>query len=538
MKEPRLHFTDQERADPALKKPIRKAEKAAQKADAAQDNIPKKKVKRTEVDPKTGKVTTKLVLEDKKKPPSKLVAAARDVPGQMAAAKLHRNAQEDEQDNVGVESAHRAAQTLESTVRLVREGNRSHKLKPYRKAAAAEYRLEKANLSALYRKAQCGQPQAFGNPVTRWQQKRAVRKRYAAAKRAGNSGGKVAGAAGKRAKSNAFHKLGAVVFRNKKGAAIVLLVLVCLCMLLNTLSSCSMLAQGVSAVVSGSTFPSEDADMLGAEAAYAAKEAGLQAYLDSYESTHDYDEYHFELDEIGHDPYVLISLLTAYYGGPWTLEQVQDTLDLLFSQQYTLTERVVTQTGQDGVPYTICYITLKNQDLSHLPVYLLSEEQMALYAAYIAVQGNRPDLFPGGGTSGGGDFTYEVPPEALADRQFATMLAEAEKYLGWPYVWGGSSPSTSFDCSGYISWVINHSGWNVGRLTANGLLGICTPISAANARPGDLIFFQKTYNTSGASHVGLYVGNNKMIHCGDPISYANINTNYWQSHFLTFGRLP
>ena len=332
-----------------------------------------------------------------------------------------------------------------------------------------------------------------------------------------------------------------------------------------------MMAQSIGSGVTGSTFPSRDEDMLGAEAAYAAKEAELQNYLDSYESTHDYDEYHFDLDEIGHDPYVLISILTAYHEGEWTLSEVQGTLDMLFERQYILTEEVVvetryrteTRTGtrevtdpetgettteeydyEVEVPYDyyICYVTLENFDLSHLPVYIMDEDKVSMYAVYIATQGNRPDLFPQSeypNAAGREDYLdYDVPPEALEDEQFAAMLAEAEKYLGFPYVWGGSSPSTSFDCSGFVSWVINHSGWDVGRLTANGLLNICTPVSSANARPGDLIFFQGTYDTAGASHVGIYVGDGMMIHCGDPISYANINTSYWQSHFYTFGRLP
>lgn len=300
--------------------------------------------------------------------------------------------------------------------------------------------------------------------------------------------------------------------------------------------------------------------MLGAEAAYAQMEADLQYELDHYEALHPgYDEYHFDLDEITHDPYVLISLLTAYHEGEWTLSEVQSALAMLFDRQYTLTQTVEVEiryrpepsidpdTGEVtivDVPYNyyICYVELENFNLSHLPVYVLSEEQLEMYAAYIATYGNRLDLFPQSeypGVSQRGPYTdYDIPPEALEDEVFAAMIAEAEKYLGYPYVWGGSSPSTSFDCSGFVSWVINHSGWNVGRLGAQGLLNICTPVSSANARPGDLIFFQGTYDTTGASHVGIYVGNGMMIHCGDPISYTSINSSYWQQHFLAFGRLP
>lgn len=343
-------------------------------------------------------------------------------------------------------------------------------------------------------------------------------------------------------------------------------------MLLNSLSSCSVLFQSTMSTLASTTYPSKDEDMLGAEAAYAGMEADLQYELDNYETLHPgYDEYHFDLDEITHDPYVLVSLLTAYYEGEWTLSEVRGFLSDLFDRQYTLTEtveveiryRTETVTGirwvyddalemwveeeyeyEVEVPYEyyICNVTLENFDLSHLPVYLLTEDQLGLYAGYMATYGNRPDLFPAGeypGVVGRQPFTdYDIPPEALADETFAAMIAEAEKYLGYPYVWGGSSPSTSFDCSGFVSWVINHSGWNVGRLTATGLLNICTPVSSANAKPGDLIFFQGTYNTTGASHVGIYVGNSMMIHCGDPISYTSINTSYWQSHFYTFARLP
>ena len=575
-KEPRLRFTEEERADPALEKPIRKADKAAAKADQAQAKIPKKKVKRAEVDPETGKVTTKLVLEDKKKPPSKLSHTLRDAPANTVAGKLHQEIRESEDDNVGVESAHKSEEVVETGARLVREGYRSHKLKPYRKAAQAERKLEKANVNALYHKALRENPQLASNPFSRWQQKRAIKKQYAAAKHASQTARTAAGAAQKAGRAaqtvkDKAKQTGAYVMRHKKGAGIVLALFFIVCLLMNTISSCSMMAQSIGSGVTGSTFPSRDEDMLGAEAAYAAKEAELQNYLDSYESTHDYDEYHFDLDEIGHDPYVLISILTAYHEGEWTLTEVQRTLDMLFERQYILTEEVVvetryrteTRTGtrevtdpetgettteeydyEVEVPYDyyICYVTLENFDLSHLPVYIMDEDKVSMYAVYIATQGNRPDLFPQSeypNAAGREDYLdYDVPPEALEDEQFAAMLAEAEKYLGFPYVWGGSSPSTSFDCSGFVSWVINHSGWDVGRLTANGLLNICTPVSSANARPGDLIFFQGTYDTAGASHVGIYVGDGMMIHCGDPISYANINTSYWQSHFYTFGRLP
>ena len=561
-KQPRLRFTKEERENPALKKSIRKAEKAAGKADKAQEKIPKKKVRRKEIDPETGEVTTKLTFEEKK-PSSKLAQAARDTPVHAVTGKLHREVRKTEQDNVGVESAHKSEEAAEVGAHLVREGYRSHKLKPYREAAKAERRLEKANVHVLYQKSLQENPQLASNPLSRWQQKQAIKKEYAAARRAGQTAGNAAGTAGSTGKTvqtvkEKARQAGAFVAEHKKGFLIAITFFLLLCLLLNTMSSCSMMAQSIGSVVSGSTYPSRDSDMLGAEAAYAEKEAELQSYLDNYESTHDYDEYHFDLDEIRHDPYVLVSILTAYHKGEWTLSEVQGTLTLLFERQYTLTEdvvvetryRTVTHTDSEGneyeeeVPYDyyICYVTLENFDLSHLPVYVMDEDQVSMYAVYMATYGNRPDLFPQSeypNVSSRGDYLdYDVPPGALADEQFAAILKEAEKYLGFPYVWGGANPSTSFDCSGFVSWVINHSGWNVGRLTANGLLGVCTPVSSANAQPGDLIFFQGTYDTAGASHVGIYVGGGMMIHCGDPISYANINTSYWQSHFYTFGRLP
>ena len=550
-KEPRLHFTEEERGNSSLEKPIRKAEKAAKRAERAQEKIPKRKIRKTIVEPDTGKVSSKLVLEEKKKPPSKLTYGIQDTPGKIITGKAHKEIRESEQDNVGVESAHKSEEMLETGGRLLREGYRSHKLKPYRKAAQAERRLEKANLQVLYQKAYQDNPALSSNPLSRWQQRQAIRKQYIAAKRTRQTAGTAAKGVGKTAKSagNVAGRTGQAadfVRKHKKGALLLLALFLLVCVLMSMVSSCSMMASSIGSVVSGSTYPSKDEALLGAEDAYAAMEAELQSYLDNYERTHSYDEYHFDLDEIKHDPYVLMSLLTAYYQKEWTLSDVEGLLDTLFDRQYILTEEVEVETRYDSeddpYDYYICYVTLENFDLSHLPVYFLSEEQLSLYAMYMQTLGNRPDLFPQSeypNASGREEYLdYDVPPEALEDETFAAMLAEAEKYLGMPYVWGGSSPATNFDCSGFISWVLNHSGWNVGRMTANGLFNYCTPVSSTNAKPGDLIFFQGTYDTAGASHVGLYVGGGMMIHCGDPISYANINTSYWQSHYLTFGRLP
>ena len=567
-REPRLQFSDADLAEPKLEKPIKRVKKAAAKADKAQAKIPKKTVVKKErgFDPATGKVKTQLRFEevDKKKPPSKLTHAVQDAPANLILSQVHREVRQSEDDNVGVEAAHKVEQAVESGGRLVQSAHRAHQLKPYRAAIRAEKKLERANLDALQKKAEIDSPTS--NPVSKWQQKQAIKKQYAAAKhnQAAQTTAKAAENTAKAAKKAAekAEKAGKYVWEHRRGFAIAAAILLMLAFLLNGLSSCSVIMDGVGSGIAASTYPSQDADMLGAEAQYCAMEAELQRYLDTYESTHDYDEYHFDLDTIEHDPYVLISMITALHQGEWTLDEVQGTLQMLFDRQYILTEDVVvetryrtetdTWTDADGnthtdtyqVPYDyyICTVTLENFNLSHVPVYIMSEEQLGMYATYMATLGNRPDLFPGSGYIGKyveGSYTdYDIPPEALDDEVFAAIIKEAEKYLGYPYVWGGSSPSTSFDCSGFVSWVINHSGWDVGRLGAQGLCNICTPVPSANVKPGDLVFFTGTYDTPGVSHVGIYVGNNMMIHCGDPISYANLNSNYWQSHFYRYGRLP
>ena len=567
-REPRLQFSDADLAEPKLEKPIKRVKKAEAKADKAQAKIPKKTVVKKErgFDPATGKVKTQLRFEevDKKKPPSKLTHAVQDAPANLILSQVHREVRQSEDDNVGVEAAHKVEQAVESGGRLVQSAHRAHQLKPYRAAIRAEKKLERANLDALQKKAEIDSPTS--NPVSKWQQKQAIKKQYAAAKhnQAAQTTAKAAENTAKAAKKAAekAEKAGKYVWEHRRGFAIAAAILLMLAFLLNGLSSCSVMMDGVGSGIAASTYPSQDADMLGAEAQYCEMEAELQRYLDTYESTHDYDEYHFDLDTIEHDPYVLISMITALHQGEWTLDEVQGTLQMLFDRQYILTEDVVvetryrtetnTWTDADGnthtdtyqVPYDyyICTVTLENFNLSHVPVYIMSEEQLGMYATYMATLGNRPDLFPGSGYIGKyveGSYTdYDIPPEALDDEVFAAIIKEAEKYLGYPYVWGGSSPSTSFDCSGFVSWVINHSGWDVGRLGAQGLCNICTPVSSANVKPGDLVFFTGTYDTPGVSHVGIYVGNNMMIHCGDPISYANLNSSYWQSHFYRYGRLP
>lgn len=568
---PRLQFTKEERAASELKKVIQKADIKADKLEKAEAKIPKKTVKRKErVVDAEGKVTTRLYFEevDRKKPTSKLSHAAAAAPVSSALSAVHREIRQSEEDNVGVESAHRMEEVAEGGVRMIDSAHHAHKLKPYRNAAHAEAAADKANLRALNKQAQRQNPQFSSNPYSRWQQKRAIKKEYMAAKtgKKGASAAKTTQKTAKSAKKAAENtkKSAGFLRRHWKGALIVLALLLTAAFFLSVVSSCSVMVQGVVSVFGASTYPVEDADMLAAEAQYCALEEELQEYLDTYESTHDYDEYHYELDDIEHDPYVLISAITALHGGEWTIGEVGGTIQMLFDKQYILTEdvevetryRTETDTWTDAegnthtdtyeVPYDyyICTVKLENFNLSHVPVYIMSEEQLSMYATYMSTLGNRPDLFPDSSYVDSYINTeyekYEIPAEALSDPQFAAMMEEAEKYLGYPYVWGGSSPSTSFDCSGFVSWVVNHCGvgWNIGRLGADGLRHTCSYVSPSSARPGDLIFFEGTYDTTGASHVGIYLGDNMMIHCGDPIQYADITSNYWQQHFLSFGRLP
>ncbi|MEQ3193592.1 C40 family peptidase [Enterocloster aldenensis] len=451
---------------------------------------------------------------------------------------VHGKIYENEQENVGIEGAHRSELVGEALgrkgVRFAKKTLREH---PAKAVQRAESKYVKATADYHFRMAAQEHPEMSGNPVSRMWRKRRLKKQYQKrAREAVKAGAKVAG----------------FVKRHPVGVLLALACVLLLFMMQSCSSSLVTLGNAGAGAVGATTYPSQDEEMLAAEAAYVGMEAELADYLDSYESTHDYDEYHFDLDSIEHDPYVLISILSVLHEGAWTLDQVQGTLETLFDRQYILTEDVVVEvryrTDSEGnsydveVPYNyyICYVTLENRNLSHLPLEMMNEEQMSRYSLYMSTLGNRPDLFPESAYVGkyvtNPPAGYDVPGEYLDDETFAAMLTEAEKYLGYPYVWGGSSPATSFDCSGFVSWVINHSGWNVGRLGAQGLYNICTPTSSP--KPGDLVFFVGTYDTAGVSHCGIYVGDGMMIHCGDPIQYANLNTSYWQSHFYAYGRLP
>ena len=539
IKEPRLRFTEEERADPALEKPIRKAEKAAVKADKAQAKIPKKQVKRAEVDPKTGKVTTKLVLEDKPRPPSKLSHTVRDAPGNAVAGKLHQEIRKTEDDNVGVESAHKSEEAVETGVHLVREGYRSHKLKPYRKAAQAERKLEKANIEALFQKSVYENPAAASNPLSRWQQKQQIKKQYAAAKRAAQSGGSAAGAAqktGKAAKTvkEKAQQAGAYVMRHKKGFGIALGLFLIVCLLLNTMSSCSMMAQSIGSMISGTTYPSDDPELVAVEANYAAKEAALQAEIDNIESSHPgYDEYRYDLDMIGHDPHELAAYLSAVLQG-YTRASAQAELERIFAAQYqlTLTEevevryRTETRTDSEGneydveVPYNyyILNVTLTSKPISSVALELLTPDQLEMYQVYRQTLGNKPLIFGGGSADtsdseslAGVEFVNGTRPgnQAVVD----IAKSQVGNVGGQPYwSWYGFNSRVEW-CACFVSWCYGQMGLSEPRFAACQSQGIPWFQSHgqwggrdyANIAPGDAIFFDWDLDGS-ADHVGIVVG--------------------------------
>ena len=551
-KEPRLRFTDEERADPALEKPIRKVDRAAVKADKAQAKIPKKQVRQKAVDLGTGKVTTKLVLEDKKKPPSKLSHAVRDAPGDAALGKLHKEIRETEQDNVGVESAHKSEEAVETGARLVREGYRSHKLKPYRKAAQAEQKLEKANVNALYQKSLRENPQLTSNPFSRWQQKQAIKKEYAAAKRAGQAAGNTANTAkktGKAAKTvkEKAQQAGAFVMRHKKGFLLVGAIFLLICLLLNTMSSCSMMAQSIGSAISGSTYPSDDLELVAVEADYAAKEAALQAEIDNIEISHPgYDEYRYDLDMIGHDPHELAAYLSAVLQG-YTRQSAQAELERVFDAQYelTLTEeveiryRTETRTGtttstdpetgevtteeyeyEVEVPYEyyILNVKLTSKPISSVASDLLTPEQLEMYQVYRQTLGNKPLIFGGGSpdTSNSEDLTGVVFVNGTRPGNQAVVdIAKSQvgNVGGQPYwSWYGFNSRVEW-CACFVSWCYGQMGLSEPRFAACQSQGIPWFQSHgqwggrdyANIAPGDAIFFDWDLDGS-ADHVGLVVG--------------------------------
>ena len=530
-KEPRLRFTDEERSDPVLEKPIRKAEKAAARADKAQDNIPKKKVRQMVIDPDTGKKTSKLTFEDKKKPPSKVSQGVKEASVHLVAGKLHKEIRENEQDNVGVESAHKSEEAVETGAYLVREGYRSHKLKPYRKAAQAERQLEKANVNALYQKSLRENPQFTSNPLSRWQQKQSIKKQYAAAKRTGQTAGNTAQAASKTGKAartvkEKAQQAGAFVMRHKKGFLIAGVLFLIVCMLMNTMSSCSMMAQSIGSVISGTTYPSDDPEMLAVEADYAAREAQLQEKIDNIESSHSgYDEYRYNLDMIGHDPHELAAFLSAVLQG-YTRHSAQAELDRVFDAQYQLTLReeiqIRTYTDEDGdeheYEYRILHVTLTSRSIASFAPELLTPEQMEMYQVYRQTMGNKPLLFGGGSPDTGVSEDLTGVEFINGTRPGNSQLVELAKSQvgnvgGQPYwSWYGFNSRVEW-CACFVSWCYGQSGRTEPRFAGCQSQGVPWFQSHGqwgargyeNIAPGDAIFFDWDLDGS-ADHVGIVVG--------------------------------
>lgn len=500
-------------------------------------------------------------------------------PGNLAAdalsAKAHQSVRNADQDNnSGVEAAHFTEGSAEGAARAGSRFQYGRKLRQYKKLERLEKKADKDAVDSIFTERMKSDPQAGSNLFSRWRQKQAIKKEYAAAKAGAAATENTAAGTAKAAQGTASITEKAFQFVQSHShiiigiAAVGLLVLV----ISGSVSSCSVLINGGGNVVLGTSYTAEDEDLKGVETDYTKLEDKLRKQIDRIESDHPgYDEYRYNLAEIGHNPYELASLLTVEFEN-YTRSQVQARLQSIFEAQYELKleEKVEIRTRKEtrvgyrynpitGTGHTYTYqvtvqyeykilnVTLLNRGVDYVARNSgLTDDQLQRYEVTLECRGNRDDLFagiafatPDGAGSSGEYQDYDIPGEALTDEKFRKMITEAEKYLGYPYVWGGSSPSTSFDCSGFVSWVINHcgNGWNVGRQTANGLIGKCDIIPKSEAKPGDLIFFQKTYNTSGASHVGIYVGNGMMIHCGNPISYASIETNYWRQHYYCMGRI-
>ena len=538
---PRLQFSEEERKNPKLKKAVKKSDKSADKLDRAEKKIPKSKISHEE-----------------KKQPSKLV---HDVPMNLLSIQFHREMSESDENSAveAVNSGVAAAETLHHM-------SRHRKLKPYRAAHKAEHQADKANLNALQK--EVGQQSSNTNAYSRWQQKKAIKQEYAKAKRTSENTAKASEIASKAAAAAAEKTQKAIEYvrKNWKAILIVIALAALLMIVMSIISSCSLMFQGIFGSVGGTTYQSKPEDMVDAESAYKDMESDLQYKLDNYESLYPgCDEYHITGSVLGHDPYVLTSILSAIYG-EYTLSEVQNMLETIFNLQYVLTESVTTETryrtetrtgyrrvydpdtGETylvpytyttEVPYdyTICTVTLTCTPMEDLANVLLTDEQKKLYEVYLEAKGNYPNLFSETAMSVS-NFKVTYFAASTETDTFSQIKAEAERYLGYPYVWGGSSPETSFDCSGFVSWVYNHSGWSIGRCTAQGLYNLCTPISVEEILPGDLVFFKGTYTTYGVSHVGIYAGNDEMIHAGNPISYADLTSPYWKQHFFAYGRLP
>ena len=632
----RLHFTEDELSDRDIRRAAKKADKAADRADRANEKLPtKRRVRITRDSGRAEAVDERLsdklhqsrqsskADREKEKAPSKRKPRTTARSGKVEATaerlsnKLRRSPQstiaargklcievtevtaqkpgaggraavnapaaalyaarntvrdavgrsdDDGEGNSGADALQSGESTVRNTGNVVNNRHYSHKLKQYDKAARLERKSDSANVEALYQRERHNDPSPSSNPISKWRQKQELKKRYMEAKASGRAGASASGAAkgGKKTAEGTKSVVdkGIEFVKEHPKAILIAGALGLLIMLIaGMFSSCTAMFAGSGNAVLGTSYTAEDADILGADADYSALETALDNQISNIESTHPgYDEYRYDLAEIGHNPYELASYLTVLFED-YTRAEVQSTLQSLFAQQYTLTltpevevrYRTETRTDSEGndydveVPYNyhILNVKLTNKGLGAvIQASGLTTEQADRYDVLMTTSGNRSELFGEDvyGVSGGEYTDYDIPGEALTDERFRRMITEAEKYLGYPYVWGGSNPSTSFDCSGFVSWVINHSGngWSVGRLGAKGLKGICDIIPPDQAKPGDLIFFHHTYDApdpSDATHVGIYVGDGMMIHCGNPISYASTETNYWQSHFLCFGRI-
>ena len=569
----RLSFTPEERAARAQQK----AEVLGQKLERAEKQIPKKKKIRLqkELDPEKSRMKHTLRFEEVEKQRGKEIlpkkAGRRMV--QTASAAVHSKMYQVEEENVGTKAAHRTELATEATATMAAHAARvHHQTAPYKKVEKLQQQVNQANVNAAYRAAVRDNPELQTNNVKRFVQKQRIKRQYAKEYRKAQKAGSKGSAAAKKAKDAVSSTGQAVItaIKNHKGGLVVIGALVLLViMVFSSLSSCSVMMEGAMGSILGTSYTSEDPDILQTESNYTALESGLRNELANIENTYSgYDEYRYDVDNIGHNPNELISYLTAKFDA-FTPEQVQTELEAIFEKQYSLTTRAETEiryrtetrtgtttstdpvTGETTteeytyeveVPYEyhILYVTLRNKGFGTAAVEGLTEEQKERYAATLSMKGNKPYLFGDdiyANESAGED--YDIPGEALADPDFAALITEAEKYLGFPYVWGGSSPSTSFDCSGFVCYVFSNSGvHNLPRTTAQGIYNQCAHIAPSEAKPGDIIFFTGTYDSPGpVSHVGIYVGNNMMIHCGSPIQYVRTDSSYWTQHFYAFGRL-
>ena len=562
----RLRFTEDDLADSCVQKAANRANQEADKAEQAVNRIRKKSSAKLRQETSAERSRkAKLRFEKAEfteiERPSDAKRLTRKATMAAVAAMEKQAVSQHQEDNVGVQSAQETMQAVETTACITDHAVYSHKLKVYDKAEKLVEKSDKANVDALYEKFKKDNPDVASNPISRWKQKQAIKKEYAAAK-AGKGAKETAAKVTKKAARSAktiTEKSAEFCATHSKVILLVLIGGLFFLVVSSIFTSCGAMFQGGMQAVLGTSFTAKDEDILGADDDYKELEEDLRNKINQIEQTHSgYDEYRYDLDEINHNPYELAAYLTVKFED-YTRFEVQGTLQWLFEQQYelTLTEEVEirtrtvsstdpetgeTTTEEEEYEYYILHVKLRNKGLNSVIVGSgLSEDEMERYTVLLQTRGNRPDIFGDDiyATPGGEYTDYDIPGEALTDIRFANMVREAEKYLGYPYVWGGSSPSTSFDCSGFVSWVLNNcgNGWSVGRQTANGLMGCCDIIPRSSAEPGDLIFFQGTYDTAGVSHVGIYVGNGMMIHCGNPISYASIESNYWQQHFYCFGRV-